>query len=381
MRILIASTGLAGHLGPLAPFAMAASRRGDRVVVVVPPSGLEAASRLGVTVHLGADPPAGPLQEVHRRFPAASREERGLLVERDWFGALNTAAMLPGMEAAWREVSPDLVVREPCDYASAILAERFGTPHLQVAISHAQGEARALHMAGPAVDIQLRGVSDAIRRHPYLSRFPASLDPSPFPDTRRYREEIPPRDGRIPDWWPGLEGPLVYLTLGTMAGGLDGAGLAYRAAAEALADLPVRVLLTTARPWHSALPPRIHVEEWVDQGLVLPTAELVVCHGGSGTTLAALAAGVPLVLLPMFADQHENAVRVAGAGAALVVDAEDPVGSVRTVGPRDVGRIREAAQLVLASHRFRASAVRIAEEMAALPTAAETLDRVAPAKR
>ena len=47
---------------------------------------------------------------------------------------------------------------------------------------------------------------------------------------------------------------------------------------------------------------------------------VVVGHGGSGTTFGALAAGVPVVIVPLFADQFANAERVAEAGAALVVE-------------------------------------------------------------
>ena len=45
-----------------------------------------------------------------------------------------------------------------------------------------------------------------------------------------------------------------------------------------------------------------------------------MCHGGSGTTLGALAAGLPLVIVPLFADQPANAKRVAEVGAGLVVE-------------------------------------------------------------
>jgi UDP:flavonoid glycosyltransferase YjiC (YdhE family) len=57
----------------------------------------------------------------------------------------------------------------------------------------------------------------------------------------------------------------------------------------------------------------------VPQRDVLPHAAVMVCHGGSGSTLGAIAAGVPLVVTPLFADQPENARRVAELGAGLSV--------------------------------------------------------------
>ena len=46
----------------------------------------------------------------------------------------------------------------------------------------------------------------------------------------------------------------------------------------------------------------------------------MVCHGGSGTVLGALAADLPLVIMPLFADQFANARTLADAGAAIVVE-------------------------------------------------------------
>ena len=55
---------------------------------------------------------------------------------------------------------------------------------------------------------------------------------------------------------------------------------------------------------------------------MLAGASAAVGHGGAGTTLSALAAGCPLVVVPLFADQPYNAVRVAvsGAGVASSID-------------------------------------------------------------
>ncbi len=91
-------------------------------------------------------------------------------------------------------------------------------------------------------------------------------------------------------------------------------------------DLDVRVLLTVGRQFDSAalgpVPDNVHVETWVDQARVFDRAEVVVCHGGSGTVFGAVAAGVPLVVVPVFADQFENGHRVAGTGAGVVVESE-----------------------------------------------------------
>jgi UDP:flavonoid glycosyltransferase YjiC (YdhE family) len=86
---------------------------------------------------------------------------------------------------------------------------------------------------------------------------------------------------------------------------------------------------------------------------VLGHVAAVACHGGSGTVLGALAAGVPVAILPLFADQPYNARLVADLGAGLAVN--DPA----ALGP--------AVARLLAEPPFRARAADIAAEVRALP--------------
>ena len=79
-----------------------------------------------------------------------------------------------------------------------------------------------------------------------------------------------------------------------------------------------------------ALPANAHVERWVPQARVMRAAAAMVGHGGSGSTLAALAAGLPLAVMPLFADQDQNARRVAALGAGLYLERVTPE-AVRTL--------------------------------------------------
>jgi UDP:flavonoid glycosyltransferase YjiC (YdhE family) len=373
-RILIAATGGTGHVAPLLPFADAFARRGDDVLLIGPPSLAETVRHTGHRVRTGAAPPADELAAIWSRVPTVSRAAAAILVDREIFGRLSTAAMLSTMVRTCREWRPDLVLREPCEYASVVTADSEGIPHAQVAISMADVETSALELVAPVLPA---GLTDRIRAAPYVTRFPASLDPSSFPVTRRFRE-VSADGAALPAWWPGDDRPLVYLTLGTVAGGLPGAAAAYRAALDAVAELPVRVLLTVGRKFDAAVlgdvPSNTHVAAWVPQADVLRDAAVVCCHGGSGTTFGALAAGVPLVLLPMFADQPANGRRLAAAGAGVVVEplggAEDTMGRFGSV---DVPRIRAAIESVLRDTGYRAAAMRIADEMRRLPTVAELI--------
>jgi MGT family glycosyltransferase len=182
----------------------------------------------------------------------------------------------------------------------------------------------------------------------------------------------------LPDWSGGVTQahPFVYATLGTVSGGFEQIHTAYRLVLDALVDLPVRALLTTgaALPMNALgeVPPNVHVEHFVPQDDVIPHAAAVLCHGGSGTVLGALAAGVPLVVSPMFADQPYNARCVAAIGAGLDV----PTGTAKSED------LRSALSRVLADASFRVAAQRIAQEIAALPPiddAAIEIERLATA--
>src|SRR5204862_6738478 len=103
------------------------------------------------------------------------------------------------------------------------------------------------------------------------------------------------------------------------------------------------------------IPANVHVEQWVPQRDVLARASALVCHGGSGTLRGGLAAGVPMVVTPLFADQPHNARRVAAVGAGIALPDPDPA------------TLRAAVERVLADVELARGARRIAEEIAALP--------------
>ena len=171
------------------------------------------------------------------------------------------------------------------------------------------------------------------------------------------------RASPLPDWWPGDERPLVYASFGSVAATFPPAAQVYASLLDAVADLPVRVLLTTGGNEIELgdVPPNVHVEPWVSEPDVLAHASAMVGHGGSGTTLSAIAAGCPLVSVPLFGDQPMNAASVAAAGAGVVAT---------------VTGIRRAVERVLEHERYRATARRVADEMRAHAPVDSFLDAV-----
>jgi UDP:flavonoid glycosyltransferase YjiC (YdhE family) len=367
MRVLFCSTRGAGHFNPLVPFIEAARRLGHEVLIAGPTGLKPVIERTDYPFHECADPAEEDIRPVWNLVQTVSPEEANVLVVREIFARYDAAAILPGLRRAIQDFRPDLLLREPNEYGSAVAADLAGLPHARVAIGLAAVEERALEIAAEtvselrtAVGLEPDPTGERVRQSAYLTFFPASLEAEGEPDPPRILRfrHVPSSQPRpLPDWWENRDGPLVYVTFGSVAGALPGVAAVYAAALEALDGLPVRALLTLGAADRDSLgdvPPNVRLESWVPQADVLAHAEAVVCHGGSGSTIGALEAGRPLVLAPLFADQPYNARRVHEVGAGVSVEAT-------------AAAIRAGLETVLGDDAYRIEAQRLAAEMRALP--------------
>jgi UDP:flavonoid glycosyltransferase YjiC (YdhE family) len=376
MRILFASTGGAGHVTPMLPFAGACRRAGHDVTLVGPPGLAPTAERETLPFVPGALPDEAETGPVWAQVPHLSYAEAERLVIGQVFATLNVRAMLPTVRATVRDWQPDVIVREPAEFASAVVADEAGVPHVQVGIGLISAQRRIMEVAADVVEAWRPALTARIAATPYLTFFPSSLDrdrePEPSPTLRFRVPQAAPSP--LPDHWSGDDRPLVYVTFGSVAGSVPWAAPIYEVAMEAVAHLPVRVLLTTGYGLEDgqmvAPGPHVHIARWVPQADVLASASVVVCHGGSGTTLGALTAGVPLVITPLFADQPDNARRVAEVGAGVAVGPRAPGDPTSAVDPAD---LRRAITHVLSDPATAAAAHRLAGEIDALPPVDEAV--------
>jgi len=383
VRVLFTSTAGEGHFRPLTALVGAFAERGDKVLVIAPPKLASTLEASGFDFRLGDEPSTEDSERVWSRFPTLARHDASRLVEREWFATLCLQAMLPTVERAVEDFSPDLIVRETCEYAAAVVADERGLAQAQVAISTASAESSVLlRLAGPILERRSEGIARRVYGTPYLTRFPASLDPSPYPTTFRYRERDNLSAKPLPDWWNGSEAPLIYLTIGTVATGRPRGRDVLSAVLESLAGLDARILVTTSTKLDPTefddAPSNVHVEPWVDQADAFAEASLVVCHGGSGTTLGALGAGVPLVLLPMFADQPTNAelVERVGAGIAVAPGTESADVNATTIEECSAS-LREAVEVVLHDPRYREASLAMATEINCAASPRDLVDHLA----
>jgi UDP:flavonoid glycosyltransferase YjiC (YdhE family) len=151
------------------------------------------------------------------------------------------------------------------------------------------------------------------------------------------------------------ERPRVLLSFSTTV--MDGQSQAVQRICDGVAGTAVDAVLTLGPAVEEAalqLPSNVTAAAWADHDELLPGCSAVISHGGLGTTLRALAHGVPLLLLPLGRDQAFNAARVVeyGAGLQLTPDA----------GPAAVG---SAMARLLDEPGFAAAAARAAARIVA----------------
>jgi UDP:flavonoid glycosyltransferase YjiC (YdhE family) len=370
MRILMTSNRGAGHVGPLVPFAQALLAAGDAVLVAAPAGARDTVVGAGLPFQPLPDPPQDELDPIFAALPRLSHEQQGVRVMREVFADIDARTSLPGVLRAVADFRPDAILREPTEYAGLLAAERLGVRHGRIGIMAHATETWGVPVVAPVLDRHRRRLGlrhdprgERIHASPYLTVVPEALED---PDDRgpehglRFREHVVPARP-LPDWWSGDTRPLVYVTYGSVTPTMPQFPALFRATVEALGELPARVLFTVGvevdlEPlW--PVPANVRVKRWVPQAAVMPHAAAMVGHGGAGSTRMALAAGVPSVIVPGFADQPRNAARVAQLGAGIALD--------------DAAGLREAVMRLLTEPSYRRAAEAVAADVARLPAVAE----------
>lgn len=377
MRILFSSTRGAGHLQPLLPYARALLARNHEVAVAAPAEVSEALRSAGLP-HAPFDHPGDDvLAPIWARLKGEWNDQAMAIAARDIFAGANASAALPKLLATIRSFRPDLIVRDSVEFAALVAAEVARVRHVRVAVHPVSFEDPLPPLVEAPIDAlrALAGLDPdygaSLRAEPVFSSFPATLDQ--VPDSSRMQPAFRARivegaPSSTPSAWAAAADPrpLVYITFGTIVASVTYARSIYRTSLDAIADLPVRALLTTGRQLEADLlgtiPVNVQVEAWVPQRDVLPHAAALVCHGGSGTLLGGLAAGLPLVIVPFGADQPHNAQLVARAGAGIALSKPD------------ASTLRAAIQRVLEAPELRLQAQRLAREIAAMPTIDDAVD-------
>ena len=179
--------------------------------------------------------------------------------------------------------------------------------------------------------------------------------------------------GTDPSWEPPAiatdgDGALIYLSLGSLG---SGDVPLMKRLVEVLAETPHRYVVSTG-PQHAEfeLADNMTGEEFLPQVSLLPHVDLVITHGGNNTTTECFHFGKPMIVLPLFWDQHDNAQRVheTGYGVRLPTYEFEPAA------------MSGAIDRLLGNEPLHAGMAKIAERLQAHPgneLAAELIEGVA----
>ena len=372
MRVLVTTTSGRGHFQPMFPLVRAMERADHEVrwacAAEVCPELREKGFDARPAGVYDLDP--SPLHDPPPEIAALPPQERPDHVFAQLFGPRRAEPMLDDLITIAEQWRPQILICEQGELAGPVAAARLGIPNVTHAFGRLLPEARVARAGTAMADVwRAHGLQPrpfaGTYDHLYLDIYPPALQVA---DTAHAGvvQLIRPADPVERD--PAAE-PLVYITFGTV---FNGDLSLFVTALEAARKLDVRVVLTLG-PGHdpNALgpqPPTVTVAEFIPQAQLLPACAAVVSHGGSGTFLAALAAGVPQVLLPQAADQFLNAEAGARGGVAIAIPPDK-------LSPESV---RAALERVLGDPSLRAAAQRAQAEISAMPspdTVAEELER------
>jgi UDP:flavonoid glycosyltransferase YjiC (YdhE family) len=382
---LFSSTAGPGHVHPLMPLARALRQAGHAVAFATHRELRPMMEAAGFTFFpvggdLRTDPEYQQIKAELATIPL-TLEAEVFAYPRLFCGPV-VRLRTPALVAIARAWQPDLFIREAAEYAAVIAAEHLGLPHATVAFAVTlPGMARFEEHAAAWLDPTRRqwglppdpGLA-TLYRYLLLAYAPPSLSlpgegpggAGALPATTHFiRPQIFDRapGDRLPAWVARLPPqPTVYVTLGTQ---VNSEPSLYPSVLQTiiagLRDAPVNLIVTLGRDKDPAdfgpQPPNVRIERYIPQSLLLPHCTVMVMHGGSNSLLAALDLGLPVVVVPLIADQFFNAEAVRRQGLGPVVQRE-------ALTP---ARMRAAVDAVLTDPRYQENARRLQAEMHALP--------------
>ncbi len=350
--------------------ARALARLGHDVSVATSRDRCATVAALGLpAVPAGLDD-ASLLAETRRRWPETEHDPPSSWAVR-MFTDIAAPAMAADLTAIVASRRPDVIIREEGEHAGPVVAAAADLPW----VTHGWGSPRpprdAVEAVASAVAPLWQAAGLQVPAGADLDGI-AVLDPCPpslYPPAARSRANpIRPQTPALSDGCDRLpaasQRPLAYVSFGTVALYRDRPQL-ITAAVRAVLARGVDAIVSTPDPVLAARltalsPDRVHVERWLSLPAVLARCSLAICHGGAGTVLAALAAGIPLLLLPQGAPSQ---VRMSNAcarrGVARVIDSHTP----------DTITLHDGLEQLTTEDRFNTAACEVSAEIQAMPSA------------
>jgi UDP:flavonoid glycosyltransferase YjiC (YdhE family) len=344
VRFLAYTSPARGHLYPITPTLLELARRGHDVHACTLASETDALRARGVhAAHLDPRIEAIELNDWQSAAPSEGIAQI--------FAAFAQRAgyEIADLRRAIADLQPDCLLVDITTAGAAAVFEASGLPWARWIpfLAHASFGPKpsssidfipysllpsgldVVNGARASVDLPALNSSDDGWRAPvelYLTAEPFELPELSYPDSFRLVGPgvwEPPSDP-IP-WLDEVESPLVLVSASSEKQGDDAL---IDAAVQAFGNSDLYVAISTAahEPRHFAAPTNVRIERWLPHLPIMQRAAAVVCHGGMGTIQKALAAGVPVCVVPFGRDQFEVAklVALSGCGTVVMPDQLDP---------------------------------------------------------
>ncbi|MBM7167520.1 glycosyltransferase family 1 protein [Streptomyces sp. G44] len=316
LRVMATPSPAVGHFFPIVPFLWALRAAGHDVRVVVPAffAGIVLQSGLPVI----ATAPALETAAAQTAPGAPEDLEPGTVATYRRLGRV-AQMMQSDVDRVVEQWRPHLVISDPMDYAGRRAAAVHALSYVEHWIGQALPEAPLTEAAhdvfGPASKVW-----PGIAGNPSF----AQIDPcppafqQPWAAASTHTRYVPYNGpALLPEWLPQRDPdrPRVLITLGTIISQSEEAPQLLSRAVDAAAALGADVVVAGNKKVVPAdVVARVHAAQWLPIGLVAQHFDLVVHHGGSGTTMSSLAHGVPQVACPSVLDQDANAMRLEETG-------------------------------------------------------------------
>lgn len=376
MRVLCSTTPMEGVFAPVAPIAQALAGQGHEVLVATAAELMDRVRSTGLTPVL-AGPTAPDAAARAVGDPEFATGQQPWRIGAVMFARIMAPEKLPALRRIAADFRPDLILHPSVDLAGPLLAALLGIPSVTYGTGLPLEPELIAAMAGWVAPLwRTNGLEpDAyagLYRHGYLDPLPPSLS-SGRPPTRILRvRPTPPGapDDPLPSWAYRMGSrPVVYVSLGTVP--IFNRPEFFAPILSGLAAMDVDVIVTVGAGTDPAalgsVPGNVHIDRWLSLPALLTRCDAVVCHGGAGTTLAALERGLPLVLLPRGADQFPTSAACARAGAAEVI----------TPDRLDADAVSGAVTSILKDESYRRAAAMIRAEIEAMPTPGSVVPKLA----
>jgi UDP:flavonoid glycosyltransferase YjiC (YdhE family) len=402
MRILFAAAPGFGLILPMVTMMWAARAAGHEVLVATTAHMTTVAAQCGLLVvdvfphrDVGEDLVAASAgKEISSDPPGTPAGYARLASEVRPF-ELFALAMLDGTISAGREFNADLVVYSPDHIAGKLAAQALEIPAIElgnrVSWSPRDPGFTELSRANPRMGVLdpnsnlVRDLRAKIGIGTSDPRILARIDPRP-PSFGGLQQVVYDADGGGPPWMPmryvpfngggclpgwALSDPVrprICLTLGTVAPLLPGGG-GLSEFLTALSDLPVEVVLADSESDLSgiSIPRNVRVGGYVPLNGILSNCALIIHHGGSGTTAAALGAAVPQLVVAQGSDNEICADRVVRSGVGMALP--HVPGAAR-------GNLVEAVNHILQNEKYSLRAREISAEIEAQPSPSVVLKNI-----